>query len=126
MFYLILAINALTDLKEGAVYDVLSLLLFVSAAAETGFDFGAPYFWGCLTVLGVVFILDRAEEWLGRGDYLILLAVSLYTGARLPLVMLLTSGTGLAFLAVKKERSIPLVPFLFMGTVLAGLPVWQR
>ncbi len=126
MFYLILAINALTDLKEGAVYDVLSLLLFVSAAAETGFDFRDPFFWGCLTVLGGVFILDRAEEWLGRGDYLILLAVSLYTGARLPLVMLLTSGTGLAFLAVKKERSIPLVPFLFIGTVLAGLPVWQR
>ncbi len=122
MFFLFLALNAFTDLREGSVYDGFSILLLVAAAAETGFAFKDPYFIGCLAVLGGIFLLDRTEQWLGRGDYLILLAVSLHSGSRLPLVLLVTSGAGLLYLALKKIRTIPLVPFLLLGSVLAALP----
>lgn len=124
MFYLILAMNGFTDLREGSVYDVFSSLLFITALLETGFHLKNPYFLGCLAVLTVILILDRSEQWLGRGDYPILLAVSLHVGPQLPLVLIVTSGTGLVYMMMKKERSIPLVPFLFIGTLLAEMPKW--
>lgn len=121
MFHLFLAINAWTDFREGLVYDVFSSILLLAAAVETGFRFNDPYFGGCLLVLGLILVLDRDEKWLGRGDYLILLSVSLKAGSSLPLVLLLTSCTALIGLGIRKQRTIPLVPFLFLGFVLTEL-----
>lgn len=118
MFYLILGINAWTDIKEGCVYDVLSVILFLCALLETGFDWSEPYLWGSALLLGMLWLWDRDEVYFGRGDYLVLVSVSLHAGAHLPWILIATSSLALVFMGLRHRATIPLVPFLFLGTMV--------
>lgn len=121
MFYLLLAMNAWTDFREGCIYDALSIALFLAAVLESGFAFNHGYFWECLVLLVLLFVWDREERYLGRGDYLILLAVSLYTGTAWIWVLLFSSLMGLLYLAWKRQPALPLVPFLLLGSILTRI-----
>ena len=118
MFWLFLGINAWTDFKEGYIYDVLSVSLFLCAVFEAGFDWQRAYFWGCVLFLGALRLWDRKETYLGRGDYLVLLSVSFYADWQLPLILIATSTLALIVMAIHRKATIPFVPFLFLGTVL--------
>ncbi len=120
MVIILLGINAWTDLKEGCVYDLWSILLLMAAAVAAGFK-ANPYFIGSIAVLAALRMCDADEHWLGRGDYLILLSLSLYSGERYPLLLLCTSLTALVYLGIRKARRAPLVPFLFLGTLAAEI-----
>lgn len=117
MFYLLLGLNGWTDWREGYVYDCLSLLLFFYSLVSTWKDW-TIYSLGMLLFLALLRLYDREERLLGRGDDLILLSISLYVGRALPLVMVVTATVSLLVLAFKRERQIPLVPYLWLGTVL--------
>jgi len=117
MFYLLLGLNGWTDWREGYVYDYLSFLLFVYSLLSTWMNW-TLYSLGMVLFLVCLRLLDREERLLGRGDDLILLSISLYVGKALPLVMVVTSAVALFVLAIRRERQIPLIPFLWLGTVL--------
>lgn len=118
MFWVFFGINAWTDFKEGCIYDALSILLFLGAILESGFEWNNVYFWGCGLFLGALWLWDTKETYLGRGDYLVLLSVSLYADWQLPLILISTSALALGFMAIYRKATIPLVPFLFLGTIL--------
>ena len=117
MFYLLLGLNSWTDWREGYVYDWLSLLLFFYSLLSTWMNW-TLYSLGMVLFLGCLRLFDREERLLGKGDDLILLSISLYVGKALPLVMVVTSAVALLVLAIRRERQIPLVPYLWLGTVL--------
>ena len=121
MFCLFLGINAWTDFKEGCIYDVLSVILFICAIFESGLNWNKTYFLGSCLFLGVLWILDKREKFLGRGDYLVLLSVSLYADWQLPMILIVTSGLALIFMAIRQKRTIPFVPFLFLGTIFTKI-----
>ncbi|MFB0959299.1 MAG: hypothetical protein QMB61_09820 [Clostridiaceae bacterium] len=118
MFYLLLGISAWTDLKQGVVYDWCSLLLFGWTLITGISHLLSPWFWGTAVCLLLLIWHDQAERCMGRGDYLILLSVSLHCREALPLVLL--SGSLLALLAALqfKVREVPFVPFLFLGSLV--------
>lgn len=114
MFHLLLGINALTDLREGCVYNGLSLLLFSCSlwhGLVKGFGPWAPFMAAGLLLLR---LMDPGERKMGRGDYLILFALSLYT-RDLPAVLVFTSAYGLLAALILNRKQLPLIPFLFLG-----------
>lgn len=117
MFYLLLGLNGWTDWREGYVYDSLSLLLFFYSLINSWMNW-TLYSFGMLLFLVALRLYDREERLLGKGDDLILLSVSLYMGKALPLVLVATSVVALFVLAIRRERQIPLVPYLWLGTML--------
>lgn len=123
MFCLFLGINAWTDFKEGCIYDVLSIILFLSAIFETGLNWNNLYFLGSCLFLGVLGILDKNEKYLGRGDYLVLLSVSLYADWKLPMILIVTSVLALIFMVIQRKGTIPLIPFLFLGTIITEVKI---
>lgn len=119
MFYLLLGLNGWTDWQEGFVYDLWSLLLFLVSLLNTWGDWSLHSL-GLLLFLVILRIYDQKEELLGRGDYLILLSVSMYMGDALPIVLLVTSFAAQVSAKLTGKRQIPLVPYLWLGCVLVG------
>lgn len=117
MFLLLLGINAVTDWREGCVYDGFSLLLFGYAVIHSAAHGMGQWFAVVLLLLLVLRAADRKEQILGRGDYLILLSVSLYFND-FPAVLIVTSAAALAVSLLQKRHQLPLVPYLFLGSVL--------
>lgn len=124
MYMVMLALNAYTDLRQGVVYDVLSLGLFLAAFIETGFVWPHPLFFLLLLCLSLFRLWDKQEHYLGRGDDLILLASALKEGARWSYVLLATSLSLLMVMMFRKSRQEPLVPYLFLGTLLIHGALW--
>lgn len=124
MFFLLLGINAYTDLREGCVYDALSLALFAAAFIQSKDYLLSPWALGSLFMLFLVWKCDPKERYLGRGDYLILLSASLYFQSSLPQVLLWTSGTALVTMAFLNKRQMPLIPFLFLGSLIPELTIF--
>lgn len=118
MFYLLLGINAWTDWREGYVYDCLSLILFGYCLWNRWMTW-TVYAAGMLIFLAGLRLWDRQEKLLGRGDYLILLSVSLQTGEALPLVLTATSAAALITAGLTGKKQVPLIPCLWLGTLLA-------
>lgn len=119
MFLLLLFINAVTDASTGYVYD-----LFAAALALSGIMSGEPGdSLGILTILGLSILLlaDRDERYLGQGDYLIIIALSMYLHEDFPLMLIIASGLCLLAMTARGKRSQPLVPYLFMGTVITEI-----
>lgn len=119
MFLLLLFINAVTDAATGYVYDC-----FAAALALSGIMSGEPGdSLGILTILGLSILLlaDRDERYLGQGDYLIIIALSMYLNEGFPLMLIIASGLCLLAMTARGKRSQPLVPYLFMGTVITEI-----
>lgn len=123
MYYLLLGINAWTDYREGVVYDVFSAALFLYAVIVQGNALPDFPFWVCFGLLASIYLLDRKEEWMGRGDYLVLLSISLHEGMDWPMVLLVSCLLTLICQLYFEKPKIPFVPFLFCGS-LVGL-LWK-
>lgn len=119
MFVLILFLNAVTDQITGYVYDIGAVALMITALlTNRGMGLEFPL---VMVMLLILLILDKDEKYLGHGDYPILLSISLYLGDRFPHMLIIASISSLIMIYSCRRKSIPLVPNLFIGTLICDL-----
>ncbi|GEM_PF-6841976 len=116
MFFIILFLNALTDHTTGYVYDILAVILLISGIISA--DVNNCMFYIVSGALFALLAYDKEEKYLGQGDYLILLSLSLNLNEHFPHMLMISSTICLVTMLIFKKKSLPLVPYLFLGTIV--------
>lgn len=119
---LIFLFNALTDFKGYCVYTVplhIQLLLSFIIMIRGGREVFPFILMGIFLIF--FYIYDSEEEYMGRGDYPIFLSLSMVHGSLVRYDLIFTSFTALLFSWILRRKKIPLVPFLFMGSLITDI-----
>lgn len=116
MFLFVLFLNAVTDHFTGFVYDVLAVLLLIMGIISA--DGNNFMFYFVSAILIALLAYDKEEVYLGQGDYLILISLSLYLNEYFPHMLMVSSIICLVTMLKFKKKSLPLVPYLFIGSIV--------
>lgn len=120
VFTSLFTFSALTDALTGYVYDIASIAMIISCIPKFS-NLSSFQVQLMLLLLLAMFISDRKEKYLGRGDYLVLASSFIYTGENLNKMILLSCTLALIYMLLRRTKSVRFIPFLFLGFILTVL-----
>lgn len=117
LFLLLYLFNSFTDLKSGYVYSTLTLSMLVLSFISSHSNITCFETLSGIFIFICLFLLDRNEKYIGRGDIPIIISSFIVLGEKSYFFITTSCILTILYSLVFSKKEVRFVPFLFTGFI---------